>query len=86
MGNRSSFTLKGVRREITKMVRHDHATGHTIRSEPDGYETADIEVIVDLEAIANVLGRKAMKNRNSRASSLHGLVKVYASNKKRIPL
>lgn len=77
----STYTLKALYQTRTRKVETDDGRG--MRTIPDGSETADIELTIDLDAIARRLGSKAMRNKTNRASMMWGLVKVKASNRRR---
>lgn len=86
MGNKSSFTLKGLRREIGKRVpteAHGHH-GAGFKTVPDGHETADVEIMIDVETIARQMGSKAMKSKVGRSKAMHGAIVVYLTNRKRV--
>lgn len=70
-------------RKLFKKVREETERGITMRSIPDGTETADITVTVDLPGIAYRLGIRAMANKSSRSKFMHGLVTITATNRKR---
>jgi len=75
---------KDVRRDLKKRVTlADGSKGFT--TEPDGYELADIEVVVDLPSIARRLGLKALANKSGRARYLDGDVIVNVVRRTRFP-
>lgn len=78
----ADYTYKSLRREVSKKVHTEDGRG--MKTVPDGYETADLEIVIDVEGLAKRLGIRAMKNRSSVAVLCWGLVKVKATNRKRI--
>lgn len=88
MSQKHTYTLKGLRRECFRKeavpAQGNHGEG--MRTVPDGHETADIELTVDVEALARRLGIKAMKNKGGRATIAWGLivVKVPITSRKRV--
>jgi len=85
MSQPHTFTLKALRRSIGKRVDTTSNGGTGFTTVPDGYEDADIELVVDVEKLARLLGERAMKNKTNRSSIAWGFVKAYARNRKRIP-
>lgn len=88
MSQKASYTLKGLRRECSRkeVVPAQGNHGEGMRTVPDGYETADAELTVDVEALARRLGVKAMKNKGGRATIAWGLivVRIPTTSRKRI--
>jgi hypothetical protein len=80
-----NYILKGLRRPVSKKVAVDPgphgATGFAYRV--IGYETFDVELVIDLDGIARDLGQRAGNNKSNKAIGLSGLVKAYARNRKR---
>lgn len=70
-------------RKLFKRVMEETERGITMRSVPDGTESADIFVTVDLPGIAHRLGIRAMANKSGRSKFMHGLVTITATNRKR---
>lgn len=70
-------------RKIFKRVMEETERGIVRRSVPDGTETADITVTVDLPGIAQRLGVRAMANKSGQSKFMHGLVTITATNRKR---
>ena len=80
-----NYTKRGLRRPIKKKVvledqRHG-VTGFTTRTA--GYETFDVELDIDLDAIADYLGHRAAENSSSKSIALHGDIKVRVINRRR---
>lgn len=82
--------FRGVRRECQKKIRVDHPATermpayHTHTYEPDGSETGDITITIDIEGIVKRLGARTLANKTGKSTFMHGLVKLTASNRKRI--
>lgn len=74
--------LKNLRREIGKKVETDGGRG--MKTVPDGHELADVEISVDVDALARRLGVKAMRNKTGRATISWGLVKVKVVRRQRV--
>ena len=67
------------RRALSKMVQ----TEHGISRRPDGAETADIKVMIDMDAVAKIYGVAAMKNKSGRSRYMGGLVVIEVVSRKR---
>lgn len=76
-----TFTLKGLSRAVMKKTETETGKGFTI--EPNGFETADVELTIDCETLARPLGHKAMKSKSGRSSLAHGKIKARVSNRLR---
>lgn len=74
--------IKGIRRELRK--RQHLENGFT--TIPDGYELADIEIVVDMAQIARSLGQKAMANKAGRSRYMHGAVIVNVVRRQRVKI
>jgi hypothetical protein len=72
-----------VSREMARREDVADKTGKVIgwHTVPDGRETAEIEIVIDKEALANWLGRKAMANRSGRSHTMNGIIKARAVNR-----
>jgi hypothetical protein len=81
----ASFILKGLTREVRKMVRTDDGNGRIFsRAETVGTESADIEVEVDMDYLARALGEKALKSKHSKSKAQHGAIRVRAVNRRMV--
>lgn len=84
--SKQSFTLKALRRDIGKRV--DTFDGAGVKNgwttKPDGYELGDIELVIDVDQLARVLGAKAMKNTGGRSSIAWGLVVAKVTKRQRV--
>lgn len=76
---------KGLRRNLTKRAPIDTSKGSIgYGTVPDGCEEADINLTIDLDAIAARLGLKAMKNKTGKAKMMNGLIVAQAVNRRRV--
>lgn len=71
----------GVKRDLAKSTeeKNEHG-GYTYRSVKIGEETADIEVYVDVAALVQALGVKAMRSKSRRSKLQEGAVTLVACN------
>lgn len=77
--NLQTFTLKNLRR-----VLHKHnKIGRGFTTVPDGHELADIELVVDLEALARRIGIRAMRSKAGKSSMAYGLIKARVTRRER---
>jgi hypothetical protein len=70
-------------RKVFKWVMESTERGACHRHVPDGTESADITVTVDLPAIAERFGARAMANKSGTSKFMGGLVVVTATNRTR---
>lgn len=77
-------TFYGFRRQLRKRGIVELSNGEkSVRHVPDGYETADVEVTVDLGIIARQLATRAMGSKKGVSKYMHGAVVVRVINRKR---
>lgn len=81
MSHLATFTLKDLRRDIGK--RWETGTGFTTK--PDGHELGDIELTIDLESVARLLGRKAMRNSRGKSTVMDGKIVARVVKRTRVP-
>jgi hypothetical protein len=72
-----------LRRARSKKVATLDGRGWT--SAPDGYETAKLEIEIDLDAIIRDIGERAMRSKRNTARGLSGAIKVKAVDRRREP-
>lgn len=71
--------VKGIRRRLTRKTQSEHGFAWV----PDGFEVADIEVVVDLAQIARHLGAQAMANKSGRSRYMKGAVIVNVLSRRK---
>lgn len=76
-------TIKGLRRDLRKRVPLENGNGFT--TVLDGHEFVDVEVVVDMEAIARRLGSRAAASKRDRSTALNGAVVVNVLRRQRVP-
>lgn len=52
-------------------------------SAPDGYESATIELEIDIDAILRHVGERAIRSSRSRAGAMSGAIKAKAIDRRR---
>lgn len=81
MTDKAVHVQKDVRRPMRKTVNEPSGGFSSI---PDGYETSDIEVVVDMGKLARHLGPRAMRNKRGFSLYIEGIVTVTVRNRRRI--
>ena len=80
MSEQASFTVT-VTRGMTKRFVNPETNAVTWR--PDGTETADIVLTVDADAVAKLIGFRAMSSRSKKSTLGHGAIIARATNIRR---
>jgi hypothetical protein len=77
-------TFKGtVTRDRGKKVQTDDGKEWT--TVPDGTETADINLTIDMAALLKYLGTRAMASRGKKSVEARGMIQARAYNIRRTP-
>lgn len=82
MTDKAIHVQKDVRRPMRKRVPLERGEGFS--TAPDGYEECDVEVIVDLAALARHLGPRAMLNSKGISRYIEGNVIITVRNRRRV--
>jgi hypothetical protein len=61
---------------VSRTVVTEDSGSKSWRSVPDGHKQGTVELLIDIEALAAVLGRKALKNKSGKASMGVGLIQA----------
>lgn len=76
--------MTSVTRRLSRELRKRVETGHGFGCVPDGIEIADVTLTIDMDALCQQIGFRAMKNTSGKAKYFGGLVVAKVSNRKRV--
>lgn len=63
----------------------EDGTENGFTTTPDGTETADVEMTIDVGELVRTLGDAALRSKSGRASARHGAIKLKVTNRQARP-
>lgn len=75
--------MTSVTRHLSRELRKKVETGSGFCSVPDGIEIADVTLSIDMDALCQVIGYRAMKNKTGKAKYFGGLIVAKVANRQR---
>jgi hypothetical protein len=84
IGGVKKIVLRDMRRRLFRRVHTKTDTSETWSSVPDGYEVGDVELTIDLDKIARIVGPHTLGNKTGRSTGYHGAIRGRVVGRRKV--